>query len=84
MDDLLSRGAEPQTQELDARIVPLLLAGVPAAIMAGGLTAVTVARNKDQPKREISDDLLSRKAQDWGKWPESVRTHAPKREPSHV
>ena len=44
--------------------------------MAGGLTAVTVARNKDQPKREVSDDLLSREAQDWGKWAESVPIHA--------
>ena len=92
-DDLLSREAEPETQELHARVLPLLI-GASALGLAGTSGALVGSlvkeykddkkKEKQQGKRGISDDLLSREAQDWAKWAESVRNQASKREPSHI
>ena len=71
LDDLLSREAEPENQELDARVLPVLaatLVGAPMAATAvgGGLGVLAgKAINRSRNKRESLDYLLSRGVQDW-------------------
>ena len=81
-DDLLSRKAEPEIQELDARVLPL--AGLIPIAGAAGVAALIgkgASATMKKSKREMLDDLFSREAQDWV---ESVRNQASKREPSPV
>ena len=77
LDDLLLREADPEIQELEARILPLL-AAIPA-VAAGAMGIKSLNKEKKaQGRREILDDLFSREAQDWTQWAESVRNQASK------